>query len=64
MTSANSANYIGEWAQMYREAASRGSRDALFHLGYMFWHGLGTTRNRKQVTPGRVDPATWHRNGA
>ena len=35
---------------MYREAASRGSRDALFHLGYMFWHGLGTKRNRKQVT--------------
>ena len=40
----NPANYRIA-AQLYSEAAQAGSRDALWHLGYMYWRGHGVEKD-------------------
>lgn len=36
-------------ARLYREAARAGSKDAVFHLGWLFWRGQGVARKDKRT---------------
>ena len=33
--------------ELYKEAARAGNRDALWHLGYSYWHGHGVEQSRQ-----------------